>query len=329
MRAAVDISVAIITYNHKNYIEQALDSVLNQKTDCTYEIVIGDDCSTDGTAEIIGRYAEKYKNIIRTVKRNKNVGPTKNLYDVISSCKGKYIVFLEGDDYYTDIYKFQKQYDFLESNENIKACAHRLEIVDKTGNHLLYTLSDLELNSFMTEKHFELYNTDMLHMNTIMLENFFIGDMEKYDIIYKSNYWSAHSLLLLMILNLTDIYVFSEPMSVWRQVNEVGATNYTSQASSKALEMYEEKIKLYKAELLYFKNSNLSLNFKKMFLLCYWNGIKKISEINPTDKAMWRKKYRAYLKKSEHIQAMFVGMVSDFSNTLNRLIHQIYRKIRR
>ncbi|NWF49023.1 MAG: glycosyltransferase [Ignavibacteriaceae bacterium] len=110
------VSIQMITYNHVSYIGQAIESVLMQKTNFPIELVIGEDCSTDGTREIVFDYAKKYPEIIRIITSEKNVGIHENGIRTLLSCTGKYIALLEGDDYWTDPYKLQKQVDFLEAN---------------------------------------------------------------------------------------------------------------------------------------------------------------------------------------------------------------------
>jgi glycosyltransferase involved in cell wall biosynthesis len=110
------ISVLLLTYNHEKYISQAINSVLNQITNFGYEILIGDDCSTDKTSEIVEEFAEKNQAKIKLIRSKENVGSIQNEKRLFEAAKGKYIAFLEGDDFWTDPYKLQKQFDFLESN---------------------------------------------------------------------------------------------------------------------------------------------------------------------------------------------------------------------
>lgn len=105
------LSVNMITYNHEKYIAQALDSVLMQKVDFKYEIVVGEDCSTDRTRAILLEYQEKYPHIFNLILHEKNVGAAKNVQAVDQACRGEYIAALEGDDYWTDPYKLQTQVD--------------------------------------------------------------------------------------------------------------------------------------------------------------------------------------------------------------------------
>ena len=105
------LSVNMITYNHEKYIAQALDSVLMQKVDFKYEIVVGEDCSTDGTRMILLEYKEKYPHIFNLILHEKNVGAAKNIQAVDRACRGEYIAALEGDDYWTDPHKLQTQVD--------------------------------------------------------------------------------------------------------------------------------------------------------------------------------------------------------------------------
>lgn len=93
-------SVAIITYNQEKYISQTLDSILNQEHDYSYEIVIGEDCSTDNTKKVIEEYVQKYPQIIKPLYNVKNKGIINNYYNVIEHCSGKYIMECAGDDYW-------------------------------------------------------------------------------------------------------------------------------------------------------------------------------------------------------------------------------------
>ncbi|MBS1656809.1 MAG: glycosyltransferase [Bacteroidetes bacterium] len=122
MSDAVTLSVCIITYNHAKFIRQALDSVLMQKVDFPWEIIIADDCSTDGTREIIIEYQKQHPQLIRLILQEKNVGPALNWLELISTPSAKYIAYLEGDDYWIDSLKLQKQISFLELNPDCAFC---------------------------------------------------------------------------------------------------------------------------------------------------------------------------------------------------------------
>jgi glycosyltransferase involved in cell wall biosynthesis len=110
------VSIKMITYNHAPYIAQAIEGVLQQKTTFPFELVIGEDCSTDGTREIVFEYQKKYPNIIRVITSEKNVGMKRNGLRVLKACHGKYIAFCEGDDYWQHPLKLQKQADYLENH---------------------------------------------------------------------------------------------------------------------------------------------------------------------------------------------------------------------
>lgn len=106
----------MITYNHAPYIAQAIEGVVQQKTTSPFELVIGEDCSTDGTREIVFEYQKKYPDIIRVITSDKNIGATRNGLRTVKACQGKYIAFCEGDDYWHHPHKLQKQVDYLESH---------------------------------------------------------------------------------------------------------------------------------------------------------------------------------------------------------------------
>lgn len=112
------VSIKMITYNHEPYIAQAIEGVVMQKTTFKFELIIGEDCSTDLTRTICEDYANKYPEIIKLLPAEQNLGMIQNGLRTLQACNGKYIAFCEGDDYWTDPLKLQKQVDFLEANED-------------------------------------------------------------------------------------------------------------------------------------------------------------------------------------------------------------------
>ncbi|MGG7036226.1 MAG: glycosyltransferase family 2 protein [Flavobacterium sp.] len=132
------VSISCITYNHAPFIRECLDGFLMQKTSFSFEIVIHDDCSTDGTREIIEEYAVKYPNIFFPVFQEENQY-SKGVRGMMVKynfprCRGKYIATCEADDYWTDPYKLQKQVDFLERNANYAGCSHKTNVINNKND---------------------------------------------------------------------------------------------------------------------------------------------------------------------------------------------------
>lgn len=127
------VSVIMLTYNHEKYIEEAIKGVLNQKTTFSYQLIIGEDCSTDRTREIIEKYARRYPEIIKCIFHNHNVGARKNGMSIAKIAKSKYWAFCEGDDYWCDEKKLQMQVEFLENNQEYSAVYHNVKCVDYRG----------------------------------------------------------------------------------------------------------------------------------------------------------------------------------------------------
>lgn len=112
------VTICITTYNLEDYIDQAIESVLMQKTNFEYKIIVADDCSTDKTREILQKYKNEYPNIIELILNEKNIGSLANSNQIFSNLKSKYFIFLDGDDYWIDEKMLQKMSDFLDNNEN-------------------------------------------------------------------------------------------------------------------------------------------------------------------------------------------------------------------
>ncbi len=138
------VSVWVITYNHARFIGQCLDSILMQKTDFAFEICLGEDESSDGTREICQDYARRYPDIIRLFLRDRNDPERRgcqgvwqfNFIQTFRACCGKYIAMCDGDDFWTDPMKLQKQVNFLNRHPDCSGCFHKIATVDETGQIL-------------------------------------------------------------------------------------------------------------------------------------------------------------------------------------------------
>lgn len=130
------VSVMVTTYNQELYIGQALEMILNQKVSFPYEIIIGNDCSTDRTGDIIEQFRIRYPKKIRVVTNKKNVGEQRNTNKLLRLCRGKYIAVCEGDDYWINDTKLSNQVAFLEQNPQYIGTAHNVLCVDEKGRKL-------------------------------------------------------------------------------------------------------------------------------------------------------------------------------------------------
>ena len=132
----IDISVIMVAYNGEAYIRQALDSIVNQKFSGTFEILVADDRSTDNTAAIIREFAEKYPNIVKPTYREKNLGFSDNIYDVLINAKGTYLAICDNDDYWIDPHKLQKQFDYMEQHPECGFICSAAQLVDEQDRKL-------------------------------------------------------------------------------------------------------------------------------------------------------------------------------------------------
>jgi glycosyltransferase involved in cell wall biosynthesis len=149
----VKLSVVMVTYNHERFIAQALSSVLAQRTDFEFEIIVAEDCSTDGTRAIVMDFARRHPGKILPLLRERNLGMMANFKDALAACGGSYVALLEGDDYWIRDDKLQSQVDFLDAHPDHAVCCARAQYRNEmTGNHSYiwpsiapgsYALSDL------------------------------------------------------------------------------------------------------------------------------------------------------------------------------------------
>jgi glycosyltransferase involved in cell wall biosynthesis len=154
------LSVAMITYNQEQFIGEAIESVLAQKVNFDFEIVIGEDCSTDGTQAVVTDFHHRYPGRIIPLLRNHNLGAISNLQETLAACHGQYVALLEGDDYWIRDDKLQKQVDFLDAHPECAICCHRARYVDELNATDVDVFPSLPVGSYTID--------DLLKGNFVM-----------------------------------------------------------------------------------------------------------------------------------------------------------------
>jgi glycosyltransferase involved in cell wall biosynthesis len=202
------VSVCLITYNHKKYIEQAIESVLMQKTSFNWEFIIADDFSTDGTRNILLEYKQKYPELINLILQEHNIGPAGNWMSLMEKPRGKYIAYFEGDDYWTDPLKLQKQVDVLEKDEKLSMAAHgsykltdTLSLIDSPFKvDTIWTAKDILTNNWFIMSASLMFRKSMMDFSPAWYPEISHGDL---------------ALILLTSLKGNGFYT-PQPMSVYR-----------------------------------------------------------------------------------------------------------------
>ena len=233
------VSVIFITYNHGKYVEKALRSILEQETNFPFEVVVGDDMSTDDTRSIIENVAKTYPDRqVRFVKREKNTGrPTLNVYETTYECSGEYLAYLEGDDYWIGKDKLQKQVDFLENHKEYIAVTHSCKLIDEedaeiVDEDLLKVGKMYDWSGPFTYNDFCYSGQWAGHYATVVSRNIYKNNVNNFDysIIYKAHDFVDDAVILLFLLLQGDIYRMDEVMSAWRYVKKANGTNWNSLA---------------------------------------------------------------------------------------------------
>lgn len=139
------LSILLVTYNHIKYFEEAIKSILSQKTSYPYEIIIIDDCSTDGTSELAAKYQKQYPDIIKYYRSKQNIGKARQaIFQLRPDIRGDYWAILEGDDFWTDNEKLEKQLSFLECNPDYIAATSAYYIYDQEKETKDFHIAGLE-----------------------------------------------------------------------------------------------------------------------------------------------------------------------------------------
>lgn len=227
------ISIIMLVYNHERFLEKALESVLLQETKNDYELIIGEDASKDTSSEIIKKYEKLFKNKIKPIYRKKNVGMLKNLLDCLNYVTGDYIAFLEGDDYWSDSYKLQRQVEFLDNNLDYIGVAHNFEIRG-VKDELLTISNEIDRDREYTINH---YNKGEMfaQTSTWMIRNI-ISDVRKKHIgLIIRNIWiPMDALITCIFMSYGKLMILKENMSVYHYYIEENGDNWSSKYEREA-----------------------------------------------------------------------------------------------
>ena len=169
------VSIAVLTFNHEKFISQTLEGFLMQETNFDVEIVISDDASNDRTVAILKEYQNKFPKKFNITFHHTNIGMLPNFIYTLKSCKGDYIAFCEGDDYWIDSLKLQKQVDFLENNPEFSICFHNVMVFDETTKSLKEDYITINNKNIYTKE--DLVKGNFMHTPSVVLRNdFTIGN---------------------------------------------------------------------------------------------------------------------------------------------------------
>ena len=215
------VSVVMITYNQEKYIKQAIDSVLMQKTNFLYELIVGNDCSKDNTKDVLKQIENNNPNKkceIRIFNHEKNLGVIGNERFVYDQTRGKYVILIEGDDYWIDENKLQKQVDFLEAHPTFSGVAHEQDIVDKDGNFIKKYSDNAKYASSIYR--FKDVSTGKMpfQINSLLSRNYFQNHDN--DVVYSFDTESTDKIIFAYVADHGDIYIMKDSMSVYRMVKK-------------------------------------------------------------------------------------------------------------
>lgn len=204
----VEVSVICVTYNQKDYIGKCIESLISQKTNFHYEILVHDDASTDGTSELLYDFSQREPNLIKLFSEEENQYSkgkgNEFVRNLVSIASGKYIAFCEGDDYWCDPLKLQLQYDALNENPACSMCYHDVDVVNEDGSQ---SGEIRKLNS----------NSKNIIVGKELLRKYLLGDLSF--LLQTSSYFIRSNVLKRMPLQLDKFSVGDTPMLLWSSLN--------------------------------------------------------------------------------------------------------------
>lgn len=204
-------SVLLTTYNHEAYIAQALDSVLMQRADFAWELLVGEDCSPDGTRAIVLDYAKRYPERIRPILPEVNQGGHANFAGLLRAARGRYLAWLEGDDYWTDPEKLRKQVTYLEANPEVVLCFHPAQVLEEGAEGKARKLSNRRQSRLTTIRH--ICSANYIHTVSVMFRRGLVEELPEWFYSLPTGDWP----LWVLLAQHGSIGMLDEPMGVYRK----------------------------------------------------------------------------------------------------------------
>ena len=242
----------MITYNHEKFIAQAIESVLMQKTDFDFELVIGEDCSTDQTREIVIDYQKRYPEKIRLLSQQSRLGMHENFARTLQAGRGQYLGLLEGDDYWTSPHKLQRQADFLDSNLDCTMCFHPVYWIDEDTPEgapvdLVQNVWPRDAKPYSTIE--DLLKRIFIQTGSVMLRNGILKEYPRWISKLRGADWS----LFLLYAHRGLIGCINEPMGAYRK-HSGGITHLADDET-----IYTWDVKMYTSVNKHFKYEYASI----------------------------------------------------------------------
>lgn len=220
------LSIYVATYNHEKYIAHALDSIRMQKTQYTYEVLVGEDCSTDRTRKVLQDYEKENPDFVQVFYREHNMHKEaiNNGADLKRRCNGKYVIALEGDDYWLDPYKIEKQVSFLENNPEYLAIAHNCTVVNEDSVPVDEEYPECKDTEY-TLRHYQ-KGIFPGQLTTVMMRNYYKNELFDTSFLTCNIQPGDKRLYFTLVCN-GKIYCAQEKMSAYRHVTQ-GGNSYSA-----------------------------------------------------------------------------------------------------
>jgi glycosyltransferase involved in cell wall biosynthesis len=285
------VSVWITTYNHEKYIAQAIESVLAQITDFSFEIILAEDYSTDHTRAIVKSYHLKYPDKIKLYLSEQNTGCNPIFYATYHLCTGKYVAWLDGDDYWTDQYKLQKQIDILEKKPEVMFCFHKVTFFDEIDNNVRVSINPNIYSDNTWDIHHFIHDINPINTPSFVCRNL---NTPLPSWFYKLSI--ADSGYYFLLLQFGKGYYLEDNMAVYRIHNKGTWSGSTLYEKNLQLALFNERMyqlvpDIYKAKissnicfhnLILFEFKIVNGEFKES--LIYLNKLKKYGFVGLKDK---------------------------------------------
>ena len=219
----IEVSIHCLTYNHEKYVRKTFESFLSQKTNFKFEVLIHDDASTDGTQKIIQEYAERYPDIFKPIYQTENQYSKGIMVAYVYNfprAVGKYIAYCEGDDYWCDEYKLQRQYDIMEAHPECSMCMHIAQIISADEQKVLGAIPNERIQGGVIEEK-EFLRQELINGWTAQTSSFFVRSKYLKEYITESPAYSRVMLVgdfptVLYMLTKGQFYFIDEVMSCYR-----------------------------------------------------------------------------------------------------------------